>query len=169
MARDQNQELKDTALVVQQDEFNAPVGQEQVLLEGQVQMEEQKLEQPRVEGQGDAGQGAGAQVQQQVGDVVHQQPDERRREQVGAPGSQSNERGHAGRSHLYRGHSGYGRGLGRGGYGRAQARIQQSQPGQYDGGRAGSHLGQPNNLGPSLEDVLQQSNNYNGNPAPRPS
>ena len=31
-------------LVVQQDEFNAPVRQEQVFLEGQVQMEEQKLE-----------------------------------------------------------------------------------------------------------------------------
>ena len=57
MARDQNQELEDMALVDQQDEFNAPAGQEQVIIEGQVLMEEQKLEQPRVEGQGVAGQG----------------------------------------------------------------------------------------------------------------
>ena len=52
MALDQNQELQDMAPVNQQDEFNAPVGQEQVLIEGQVPAEEQKLEQPRVEGRG---------------------------------------------------------------------------------------------------------------------
>ena len=87
-------------LVGQQDEFNAPAGQEQVIIEGQVLMEEQKLEQPRVEDPEVAGQGDVAQVQQQVGNVIHQQPDERRREQVGVPGSQPNERGHAGMSHI---------------------------------------------------------------------
>ena len=157
------------ALVNQQDEFNAPVGQEQVLFEGQIPAEEQKLEQPRVEDQGVAGQGDAAQAQQQVGNINIQQPDERRREQAGLPESQPNEIGHAERSHLYRGHSGYGRGsLGRGGYGRAQPQIQRRQSGQYVSGRAGSQQ-QPNNLGQSLEDILQQSQNYIGDPAPRSS
>ena len=71
-----------------------------------------------------------AQAQQQVGNIMHQQSEERRREQVGVPGSQPNERGHAGMSYIYRGHSGYGSvGLGRKGSGRAQPLIQQSQSG----------------------------------------
>ena len=71
-------------------------------------------------------------------------------------------------SYIYRGHSGYGRGgLGRGGYGRAQ--VQQNMSGQYGNGRVGSHPWQTNNLGQSLEDILQQSNNYIGEPAPRQS
>ena len=161
------------APVNQQDEFNALVGQEQVLIEGQVPAEEQKLEQPRVEGQGGEGQGEVAQPQQQLGNIVrniiHQQPDERMREQGGGPGSQPSGHGDARMSYMYRGHNGYGRGgLGRGGYGRAQ--VQQNQSGQYGSGRAGPHHWQPNNLGQSLEDVLQQShqsNNYIGEPAPR--
>ena len=168
MALDENQVREDMVIVNQQDEFNAPVGQEQVIIEGQVPVEEQKLEQPMVEGQRIAGQGDVAQAQQHVGNISHQQPEERREEQVGAPGRQPNERGHAGMSYMYRGHSGYGRGgLGRGGYGRAQ--IQQSQSGQYGSGRAGSQHWQPNNLGQSLEDILQQSNNCIGGPAPTPS
>ena len=169
MARDHSQVPEGMALVNQQDEFNAPAGQEQVLAAGQVPVGEQRLEQPRVEDQGVAGQGDAAQAQQQVGNINNQQPDERRREQAGVPESQPNESGHAGRSHIYRGHSGYGRGgLGRGGYGRAQPQIQLRQSGQYISGRAGSQQ-QPNNLGQSLEDIVQQSQNYIGDPAPRSS
>ena len=174
MAVDQQQVLEVMAPANQQDEFNAPVGQEQVLIEGQIPAEEQKLEQPRVEGLGGEGQGEVAQPQQQIGNIVqntiHQQPDERMREQGGGSGRQPSGHGDAGMSYIYRGHSGYGRGgLVRGGYGRAQ--VQQNQAGQYGSGRAAPHHWQPNNLGQSLEDVLQQShqpNNYTGEPAPRP-
>ena len=167
MALDGNQGQEDMAIVNQQDEFNAPVGQEQVIIEGQVPREVQKLEQPMVEGQRVAGQGDVAQVQQQVGNISHQQPAERR-EEVGAQGLQPNERGHAGMNYSYRGHSGYGRGgLGRGGYGRAQ--NLQNQSGQYVSGRAGSQQWQQNNLGQSLEDIIQQSNNYVSGPGPMPS
>ena len=168
MAVDQHQVLEVMAPVNQQDEFNAPVGQEQVLIEGQIPAEEQKLEQPRLEGQEVEGQGEVAQPQQQHGNISHQQPDERMREQGGGSGSQPSGHGDAGMSYMYRGHSGYGRGgLGRGGYGRAQ--VQQNMSGQYGNGRVGSHPWQTNNLGQSLEDILQQSNNYIGEPAPRPS
>ena len=190
--------------VNQQDELNAPVVQEQVIIEGRVPVEEQKLEQLMGQGQRVAGQADGAQAQQQAGNIIHQQPEERR-EAAGALGGQSNERGHAGMNYPLQGHSGYGRGgvagqgdgaqaqgrqsnerghagmnyshqghsgygrggRGRGGYGRAQ--NQQSQPGQYVGGRAGPQHWQQNNLGQSLEDMLQQSDNYIGGPVPMPS
>ena len=63
MALDENQVREDMVIVNQQDEFNAPVGQEQVIIEGQVPVEEQKLEQPMVEGQRIAGQGEVAKAQ----------------------------------------------------------------------------------------------------------
>ena len=225
MAQDRNQVQGDMERVNQQDEFNAPVVQEQVIIEGQVPVEEQKLEQLMGQGQRVAGQADGAQAQQHAGNIIHQQPEERReaagalggqsnerghagmnyplqghsgygrggvagqgdgaqaqqhaedivhqqplerREVAGALGRQSNERGHAGMNYSHQGHSGYGRGgRGRGGYGRAQ--NQQSQPGQYVGGRAGPQHWQQNNLGQSLEDMLQQSDNYIGGPVPMPS
>ena len=167
MAQDRNQVQGDMERVNQQDEFNAPVVQEQVIIEGRVPVEEQKLEQLMGQGQRVAGQADGAQAQQHAGNIIHQQPEERR-EAAGALGGQSNERGHAGMNYSHQGHSGYGRGgRGRGGYGRAQ--NQQSQPGQYVSGRAGPQHWQQNNLGQSLEDMLQQSDNYIGGPVPMPS
>ena len=97
MAQDRNQVQGDMERVNQQDEFNAPVVQEQVIIEGQVPVEEQKLEQLMGQGQRVDGQADGAQAQQQAGNIIHQQPEERREAAGGI-------------NYPLQGHSGYGRG-----------------------------------------------------------